>query len=59
MSATDAMDVERVRFPLRLPMDLRRRARVDAGRHERSVNEHIVAILDAHLPPAEAPAEVG
>lgn len=45
----------RVSLQLRVSRELRRRAKADAGRHDRSMNEHIIAVLDEHLPAAEAP----
>lgn len=43
-------------FTLRLPADVKRRLRVDAARHDRSMNEHISNVLDQHLPPVDQPA---
>lgn len=40
-------------FSIRLTPDLKRRLRADAGLHDRSMNEHIAALLDEHLPPLQ------
>jgi predicted HicB family RNase H-like nuclease len=56
MALSAPIDEEvRVSLQLRVPRELRRRAKADAGRHDRSMNDHIVTILDEHLPAAEAP----
>lgn len=42
-------------FTLRLDPGIKHRLRVDAARHGVSMNEHLGALLDEHLPAAEAP----
>lgn len=55
MAVTAVSEVGRVPLMLRVPPDLRRRAKVDAARADVSMNDHLVALLDRHLPAAEAP----
>lgn len=55
MAVGAVTEVKRVPLMLRVPPELRRRAHVDAARHELSMNDHLAAILDQHLPSAEAP----
>lgn len=41
---------DRDRIMIRLAPDLKRRCAIDAGVHGRSVNEHLTALLDEHVP---------
>lgn len=38
---------------VRFPVELKRRVRVDAARHDRSMNAHICALLDENTPELE------
>lgn len=45
------------RLGLRVPPEVKRRAAVDAARHGVSLNQHVIDLLNLHLPSAEPPAE--
>ena len=55
MAVPAVSDIGRVPLMLRVPPEIHRRAKVDAARAETTMNDHLVAILDKHLPAAEAP----